>query len=100
MIQTAVRSKTAAPDVAADAHRFIRTQAKISFGAQAANNIRMLYGGSVEPENAKSLMAPPEIDGFLVGGASLYPACFEIDRESVKLGVAFSTRTGHRANRF
>ena len=68
--------ETAVPDVASDAHRFIRAQAKISFGAQAANNIRILYGGSVKPENAKSLMAQPEIDGFLVGGASLDPACF------------------------
>jgi len=68
--------ETAAPDVAADAHRLIRAQAKISFGAQAANNIRILYGGSVKPDNAKSLMAQPEIDGFLVGGASLDPACF------------------------
>jgi triosephosphate isomerase (TIM) len=68
--------ETAAPDVAADAHRFIRALAKISFGAQAANNIRILYGGSVKTDNAKSLMAQPEIDGFLVGGASLDPACF------------------------
>jgi len=63
--------ETAAPDVASDAHRFIRAQAKISFGAQAAINIRILYGGTVKPENTKSLMAQPEIDGFLVGGASL-----------------------------
>ena len=68
--------ETAAPEVAADAHRLIRAQAKVSFGAQAANNIRILYGGSVKPDNAKSLMAQPEIDGFLVGGASLDPACF------------------------
>ena len=68
--------ETAAPDVAADAHRLIRAQVKGSFGAEAANNIRILYGGSVKPDNAKSLMAQPEIDGFLVGGASLDPACF------------------------
>lgn len=39
-------------------------------------NIRILYGGSVNPDNTKSLMAQPEIDGFLAGGASFDPACF------------------------
>ncbi len=68
--------ETATPETAADAHRFIRAQAKGSFGAEAANNIRILYGGSVKPDNAKSLMAQPEIDGFLVGGASLDPVSF------------------------
>ena len=68
--------ETAAPDVAADAHRLIGAQAKISFGAQAANNIRILYGGSVKPDNAKNLTAHPEIDGFLVGGASLDSVSF------------------------
>jgi triosephosphate isomerase len=43
---------------------------------EAANNLRILYGGSVKPANAKSLMAEPEIDGFLVGGASLDPVTF------------------------
>jgi triosephosphate isomerase len=46
------------------------------FGADAANDVRILYGGSVKPDNAKSLMAQPEIDGFLVGGASLDPVSF------------------------
>jgi triosephosphate isomerase len=68
--------ETATPEIAADAHQFIRAQAKGSFGAEAANNIRILYGGSVKPDNAKSLMAQPEIDGFLVGGASLDPVSF------------------------
>jgi triosephosphate isomerase len=68
--------ETATPETAADAHRLIRAQAKGSFGAEAANNIRILYGGSVKPDNAKSLMAQPEIDGFLVGGASLDPVSF------------------------
>ena len=68
--------ETATPETAADAHRLIRAQAKRSFGAEAANNIRILYGGSVKPDNAKSLMAQPEIDGFLVGGASLDPVSF------------------------
>jgi triosephosphate isomerase len=68
--------ETATPETAADAHRLIRPQANRSFGAEAANNIRILYGGSVKPDNAKSLMAQPEIDGFLVGGASLDPVSF------------------------
>ena len=68
--------ETATPEVAADAHRLIRAQAEDSFGAEAANNVRILYGGSVKPDNAKSLMAQPEIDGFLVGGASLDPISF------------------------
>lgn len=68
--------ETATPDVAAHAHRLIRAQAKEHFGAEAANNMRILYGGSVKPHNAESLMAEPEIDGFLVGGASLDPASF------------------------
>src|SRR5579872_4991883 len=51
--------ETATPEAAADAHRFIRAQATGSFGAEAANNVRILYGGSVKPDNAKSLMAQP-----------------------------------------
>jgi len=68
--------ETATPQVAAAAHRLIRVQAEDRFGADAANNVRILYGGSVKPDNAKSLMAESEIDGFLVGGASLDPASF------------------------
>lgn len=68
--------ETASPEAAADAHRLIRTHAKDRFGAEAANNVRILYGGSVKPDNARSLMAQPEIDGFLVGGASLDPVSF------------------------
>jgi triosephosphate isomerase (TIM) len=68
--------ETAEPDVAAHAHQLIRAQAKMRFGADAANHVRILYGGSVKPDNAKSLLAQPEIDGFLVGGASLDPGSF------------------------
>jgi triosephosphate isomerase len=68
--------KTATPEIAADAHREIRMQARAKFGAEAANGARILYGGSVKPDNVKSLMAQPEIDGTLVGGASLQPADF------------------------
>jgi triosephosphate isomerase len=68
--------ETATPEVAADAHRWIRGQAMDRFGAEAANNVRILYGGSVKADNAIRLLAQPEIDGFLVGGASLDPVSF------------------------
>jgi triosephosphate isomerase len=67
--------KTATPDIAADAHRFLRSQIRNVYG-DAADNARILYGGSVKPDNVKNLMAQPEIDGALVGGASLDPAGF------------------------
>ena len=68
--------ETATPQVAAAAHRLIRARAEDRFGAEAANKVRILYGGSVKPGNAQSLMVEPEIDGFLVGGASLDPVSF------------------------
>ena len=68
--------KTATPEIAADAHRVIRAQSRAKFGKPAGDAIRILYGGSVKPDNVKSLMAQPEIDGVLVGGASLDPASF------------------------
>jgi triosephosphate isomerase len=63
--------KTATPEVAAEAHRVIRAQAAEAFGDEVAAKMRILYGGSVKPENANALMSQPEIDGALVGGASL-----------------------------
>ena len=63
--------KTATPQLASDAHALIRSEAAKAFGDSLANNLRILYGGSVKPENAKALMAEQEIDGALVGGASL-----------------------------
>lgn len=68
--------KTATPEMAADAHRLIRAQAAKAFGQEAATKLRILYGGSVKPENATALMAQMEIDGALVGGASLDPKSF------------------------
>jgi len=68
--------KTATPEIAADAHRVIRSQAREKFGRDAADSVRILYGGSVKADNAKTLMAQPEIDGTLVGGASLDPVSF------------------------
>ena len=63
--------KTATPEIAADAHRTIRAQVREKYGKDAADAVRILYGGSVKPDNVKALMAQPEIDGTLVGGASL-----------------------------
>src|SRR5579862_1278042 len=68
--------KTATPEMAADAHRVIREQVLQKFGKDAGDSIRILYGGGVKPDNVKSLMAQPEIDGVLVGGASLDPTSF------------------------
>lgn len=68
--------KTATPEIAAEAHAVIRKEAVGIFGEEFANQLRILYGGSVKPENAKSLMAQEEIDGALVGGASLDPKSF------------------------
>ena len=68
--------KTATPDMAADAHRAIRALVTAKFGADAGAAVRILYGGSVKPDNVKNLMAQPEIDGALVGGASLEAGSF------------------------
>jgi len=68
--------KTATPQMAAESHSLIRGEATKAFGEQFANSLRILYGGSVKPENAKALMAEEEIDGALVGGASLHPKSF------------------------
>ena len=68
--------KTATPQIAADTHRAIRGQVRAKFGKEAGDAIRILYGGSVKPDNTRTLMAQPEIDGVLVGGASLDPVSF------------------------
>ncbi len=63
--------KTASPRQAADVHHFIRKTAAKKWGEATADALRILYGGSVTPENVKDLMAEADIDGALVGGASL-----------------------------
>jgi len=68
--------KTATPQIASDAHVIIRGEAAKEFGQEFADQLRILYGGSVKPENAKALMSEEEIDGALVGGASLEPKSF------------------------
>jgi len=68
--------KTATPEMASDAHVLIRGEAAKAFGQEFAEALRILYGGSVKPDNATALMSEEEIDGALVGGASLDPKSF------------------------
>ena len=68
--------KTATPEIAADAHKIIRAQVAKLLGNEIAAKMRILYGGSVKPENAAALLSQHEIDGALVGGASLKPDSF------------------------
>lgn len=63
--------KTATPEIASEVHEFLRNLAAERFSPEQASAIRILYGGSVKPDNIKGLMAQAEIDGALVGGASL-----------------------------
>ena len=67
--------RTATPETAQQVHAFVRERLLARFGA-AGDQIRIQYGGSVKPENVDELMAQPDIDGALVGGASLDPAAF------------------------
>lgn len=68
--------KTATPEEAQEMHRFIRAVLAETHGAEIAEAVRILYGGSVKPDNIKGLMKQPDIDGALVGGASLEAASF------------------------
>jgi triosephosphate isomerase len=67
---------TATPEIAAAVHRFVRQCAAEMFNAGHAAALRILYGGSVKPDNIQGLMAQVELDGALVGGASLDPKSF------------------------
>ena len=68
--------RTATPDQAQEAHAFLRTELTELFGAETAAQIRIQYGGSVKPANAAELLGQPDIDGALVGGASLQADSF------------------------
>ena len=68
--------KTATPDQANEIHAFIRQKIASMFNVDVAGALRIQYGGSVTPENVSTLMAKPDIDGALVGGASLKPESF------------------------
>jgi triosephosphate isomerase len=62
---------TATPDQAQDAHAFVRGCLERAFSTDRAAAIRILYGGSLKPENANDLLSKPDVDGGLIGGASL-----------------------------
>jgi len=68
--------KTATPAMAVEAHSIIRAEVAAILGDDIAREVRILYGGSVKPENACELLCEAEIDGALVGGASLKPDAF------------------------
>jgi triosephosphate isomerase (TIM) len=68
--------RTATPEIAAEAHGYLRELAAAKFQFERAVALRILYGGSVKPDNIKGLMAQAEIDGALVGGASLHAKSF------------------------
>jgi len=67
--------RTATPEQAQEVHAFIRSRVAVS-DAEGAGSIRILYGGSMKPDNAAELMAQADIDGGLIGGASLKPSDF------------------------
>jgi len=68
--------RSATPEMAQEVHAFIREILTELFGKEKAEGVRILYGGSVKPENAKGLLEMPDIDGALVGGASLKAESF------------------------
>ena len=76
--------RNATPAQAGDAHSHIRQRLRQWFGVEAADRCRVIYGGSVKPENIRDLIAQPDVDGALVGGASLdVQAFFEILKNTV-----------------
>jgi triosephosphate isomerase len=68
--------KTATDEQAQEAHAFIRRLVAEYFSGPVADGLRILYGGSVKPDNIRSLMTQPDVDGALVGGASLTAESF------------------------
>lgn len=68
--------KTATPAQAEEAHVFIRSELQSMYSADCAASARIIYGGSVTPDNIRGLMSEPDINGALVGGASLEPDSF------------------------
>ena len=63
--------ETASPEQAQEMHRFIRETVRQRFGSTIAEDLSILYGGSVKPENAKEIFSKPDVDGGLIGGAAL-----------------------------
>ena len=67
--------KVATTQQAQEVHAAIRNWLSTAISAEAADNTRVIYGGSVSEKNCRDLAKEPDVDGFLVGGASLKPAC-------------------------
>jgi triosephosphate isomerase len=63
--------ETASPEQAQEMHEFIRQTVRTAFGVDIAENVSILYGGSVKPDNAKEIFSKPDVDGGLIGGAAL-----------------------------
>jgi triosephosphate isomerase len=63
--------ETASPEQAQDMHEFIRETVRKAYGSDIAEDVSILYGGSVKPENAKEIFSKPDVDGGLIGGAAL-----------------------------
>ncbi|MEO5776068.1 MAG: triose-phosphate isomerase [Flavobacterium sp.] len=63
--------ETASPEQAQEMHRFIRESVRQRFGSNIAEDVSILYGGSVKPDNAKEIFSKPDVDGGLIGGAAL-----------------------------
>jgi triosephosphate isomerase len=63
--------ETASPDQVQEMHEFIRETVRKAFGSDIAEDVSILYGGSVKPENAKEIFSKPDVDGGLIGGAAL-----------------------------
>jgi triosephosphate isomerase len=68
--------ETATPDQAQEMHRFIRETVRHTFGSNIAEDVSILYGGSVKPDNAKEIFSKPDVDGGLIGGAALKASDF------------------------
>jgi triosephosphate isomerase len=68
--------ETASPENASEAQGYLRDRLEVLVGAERGRRLPILYGGSVNPDNALDLMAAPNVDGVLVGGASLEPESF------------------------
>jgi triosephosphate isomerase len=74
--------KVATPEQAEETHRQIREWVAENVSAEVADSVRIIYGGSVKGSNCRTLIACPNIDGFLVGGASLLPEFVDIIKVS------------------
>lgn len=68
--------ETASPEQAQEMHLAIRSMIEVAWGKSIASSIQILYGGSMKPSNAKELLSQPDVDGGLIGGASLQPESF------------------------